>query len=118
MNSDIILRARNLKLYFNKDKFRAVDDISFDIKKGEVFSLVGESGCGKTTTGRSLINLYPLTGGRIIFMINLQMPVWIRTLPLMNGQKKIQTNVQSAHKNRRFRSKNSGKALNSTRKYR
>ena len=67
MNSDIILRARNLKLYFNKDKFRAVDDISFDIKKGEVFSLVGESGCGKTTTGRSLINLYKLTGGRVYF---------------------------------------------------
>ena len=67
MNSDIILRARNLKLYFNKNKFHAVNDISFDIKKGEVFSLVGESGCGKTTTGRSLINLYPLTGGSIYF---------------------------------------------------
>ncbi len=67
MTDEILLRARNLKLYFNKDRIHAVDDISFDIKKGEVFSLVGESSCGKTTTGRSLVNLYRLTGGRIYF---------------------------------------------------
>ncbi len=44
-----------------------MDDVSFDIKKGEVFGLVGESGCGKTTTGRSIIKLYNITSGNIFF---------------------------------------------------
>ncbi|MCR5153943.1 MAG: ATP-binding cassette domain-containing protein [Lachnospiraceae bacterium] len=48
-------------------ELKAVDDVSFDIKKGEVFGLVGESGCGKTTTGRSIIKLYDITGGNIYF---------------------------------------------------
>ena len=48
-----ILRVEHLKQYFKSTK--AVDDVSFTIKKGEVFGLVGESGCGKTTTGRSII---------------------------------------------------------------
>jgi len=47
---------------------KAVDDISFDIQKGEVLGLVGESGCGKTTTGRSIIRLYENTGGDVFFM--------------------------------------------------
>ena len=46
---------------------KAVDDISFTIYKGEVFSLVGESGCGKTTTGRTIIKLYEATGGEVYF---------------------------------------------------
>jgi len=46
---------------------KAVDDVSFDIKKGEVFGLVGESGCGKTTTGRSIIKLYNITSGNVYF---------------------------------------------------
>ncbi len=46
---------------------KAVDDVSFDIRKGEVFGLVGESGCGKTTTGRSIIKLYNITSGNIYF---------------------------------------------------
>jgi len=46
---------------------KAVDDISFYIKKGETYGLVGESGCGKTTTGRLLMNSIPLTSGRILF---------------------------------------------------
>jgi len=65
-----LLSVRNLKQYFRlkgKD-LKAVDDISFDIKKGEVLGLVGESGCGKTTTGRSIIRLYDITGGDIFFM--------------------------------------------------
>ena len=46
---------------------KAVDDVSFEIKKGEAFGLVGESGCGKTTTGRSIIKLYDITSGTIYF---------------------------------------------------
>ena len=48
-------------------ELRAVDDVSFEIRKGEVFGLVGESGCGKTTTGRSVIKLYDITSGNIYF---------------------------------------------------
>ncbi len=68
-----ILRVENLKQYFkvgsgrNKVIIKAVDDISFSIYKGEVFSLVGESGCGKTTTGRTIIQLYEATGGEVYF---------------------------------------------------
>ena len=64
-NSEVLLRVENLCQYFGKTK--AVDDVSFDIKKGEVFGLVGESGCGKTTTGRSIIKLYDITSGSIYY---------------------------------------------------
>ena len=72
-NKDVILRVENLKQYFksgsgkNKIVVKAVDDITFDIYRGEVFSLVGESGCGKTTTGRTIIKLYPSSGGQVFF---------------------------------------------------
>ena len=46
---------------------RAVDDITFDIYKGETLGLVGESGCGKSTTGRTIIRLYDATGGEVIY---------------------------------------------------
>ena len=62
-----ILQVRHLKQYFGKKDFKAVDDISFDVYPGEVFGLVGESGCGKTTTGRAIIKLYNITGGEVIF---------------------------------------------------
>ena len=62
-----LLRVENLRQYFNRGTFRALDGVSFDIKKGEVFSIVGESGCGKTTTGRAIIKLYNITGGQIFF---------------------------------------------------
>ena len=45
---------------------RAVDGVSFIIQKGETLGLVGESGCGKTTVGRTMLSLYPLTSGRVI----------------------------------------------------
>lgn len=64
-DDDVLLRVEHLCQYFGSTK--AVDDVSFDIKKGEVFGLVGESGCGKTTTGRSIIKLYDITSGNIYF---------------------------------------------------
>lgn len=62
-----ILEVRHLKQYFGKQDFKAVDDISFTVKKGEVVGIVGESGCGKTTTGRSIIKLYHATSGDVYF---------------------------------------------------
>lgn len=62
-----LLRVENLRQYFNRGTFRALDGVSFEIKKGEVFSIVGESGCGKTTTGRAIIKLHNITGGQIFF---------------------------------------------------
>ena len=67
---EVLLRVEHLCQYFRLGKFavnKAVDDVSFDIKQGEVFGLVGESGCGKTTTGRSIIKLYDITGGNVWF---------------------------------------------------
>ena len=62
---ETLLQVEHLCQYFGSNK--AVDDVSFDIKKGEVFGLVGESGCGKTTTGRSIIKIYNITSGSIYF---------------------------------------------------
>lgn len=62
---EVLLRVEHLSQYFGS--LKAVDDVSFDIKKGEVFGLVGESGCGKTTIGRSIIKLYNITGGSVYF---------------------------------------------------
>ena len=70
---EIVLDVRNLKQYFhngvgkNKVVVKAVDDVSFKIAKGQTFGLVGESGCGKTTTGRTVIRLYKPTSGEIYF---------------------------------------------------
>ena len=61
----ILLRVENLSQHFGS--LKAVDNVSFNIKKGEVFGLVGESGCGKTTTGRSIIKLYNITSGNVYF---------------------------------------------------
>ncbi len=65
----ILLRVEHLKQYFRSGDFvaKAVDDVNFFVKKGEVFGLVGESGCGKTTTGRTIINLYDPTEGDVYF---------------------------------------------------
>ncbi|KIL47409.1 ABC transporter ATP-binding protein [Jeotgalibacillus campisalis] len=68
--SEKLLEIKNLKLYFNKGKkneVRAVNDISFDIYKGETLGLVGESGCGKSTTGRTIIRLYNATDGEVLY---------------------------------------------------
>lgn len=72
--SENLIEIRHLKEYFNinvgflKSKpLKAVDDVSFDIKRGETLGLVGESGCGKTTVGRTILNLYKPTAGDIIY---------------------------------------------------
>ena len=67
---EILFEIKNLKKYFkvaSGDLLKAVDDVSFQIRKGETFGLVGESGCGKTTTGRSLVRLYKPTDGTILY---------------------------------------------------
>ena len=73
---EILLEVQNLKKYFPIKKgvfsktighVKAVDDVSFQIKKGETLGLVGESGCGKTTIGRSLLRLIEPTEGKVIF---------------------------------------------------
>lgn len=68
-NREVLLKVEHLEQYFKLGKFvnKAVDDVNFEIYKGEVFGLVGESGCGKTTTGRSIIRLYDVTGGSVYF---------------------------------------------------
>ena len=65
--AETILEVRHLKQYFGKRDFKAVDDVSFTVKKGEVVGIVGESGCGKTTTGRSIIRLNKATSGDVVF---------------------------------------------------
>ena len=68
-NREVLLKVEHLCQYFrlgHKD-LKAVDDVSFEIRKGETFGLVGESGCGKTTTGRSIIKLYNITSGNVYF---------------------------------------------------
>ncbi len=68
-NETPLLKVEHLHQYFKlgKKELPAVNDVSFDVYKGEVFGLVGESGCGKTTTGRTIIRLYDATGGSVYF---------------------------------------------------
>lgn len=70
MKQDIILEVKDLCKYFDvgKDKIlKAVDGVSFEIKEGETLGLVGESGCGKTTCGRTCIGLYDRTDGAVLY---------------------------------------------------
>lgn len=76
MEKEVILRVENLKKYFPiRDGFlkkvvgnvQAVDDISFEIRKGEALGIVGESGCGKSTTGRTILQLLKPTSGKVYF---------------------------------------------------
>ncbi len=68
-DNNTLLEVSHLSQHFKFGSYtlKAVNDVSFDIKKGEVFGLVGESGCGKTTTGRTIIKLYNATGGDVYF---------------------------------------------------
>ena len=72
--SEYLLEVEHLKQYFpirtgfmKTTPLKAVDDVSFKIRPGETLGLVGESGCGKTTVGRSILRLYEPTGGRVLF---------------------------------------------------
>ena len=76
METKVLLEVKNLKKHFYIKRnmmgkitktLKAVDDVSFEIYKGETFGLVGESGCGKTTCGRTIIGLYENTGGEVYF---------------------------------------------------
>ncbi|MBO5327642.1 MAG: dipeptide ABC transporter ATP-binding protein [Clostridia bacterium] len=74
--NDVLLEVKNLKKYFVIDKtllgkptrfLRAVDNVSFTLKRGKTIGIVGESGCGKTTMGRTILRLYDVTGGEVWF---------------------------------------------------
>ena len=72
--ADTLVEVKHLKEYFNiatgaftTKPLKAVDDVSFSIRRGETLGLVGESGCGKTTVGRTLLHLYKPTAGEIFF---------------------------------------------------
>ncbi|MHC4816288.1 MAG: ABC transporter ATP-binding protein [Planctomycetota bacterium] len=77
MTDDVLLQVKNLKMYFPVSRgviferkvgdVKAVDDVSFNINRGETLGLVGESGSGKTTAGKCILRLYTVTGGSIIF---------------------------------------------------
>ena len=90
--SEKLVQIEHLRQYFpvggfgkNKKYVQAVDDVSFYINKGETLGLVGESGCGKTTTGRSLLRLYEPTGGRFVFddevVFDVEKNIWANMLP-------------------------------------
>ncbi len=69
-NEDKLLEIKDLKKHFKVDRkttLKAVDGLNFDIYKGETFGLVGESGCGKSTAGRTILRLYGATDGDVIF---------------------------------------------------
>ena len=69
MNDNVILEVKNLKKYFKTSAglLHAVDDVSFTIDRGKTLGIVGESGCGKTTTGRSILRLVEPTSGEVHF---------------------------------------------------
>lgn len=93
-NNEYLLNVDHLKQYFpvhdgfKKMELKAVDDVSFAIKPGETLGLVGESGCGKTTVGRTLLRLYQPTAGRIEFDGNV----------LFDSEKKIDVNMHPYRK--------------------
>ena len=76
-NSEVLVDVKNLKMYFpvtsgivfqrHVADIKAVDGVSFQVKRGETLGLVGESGCGKTTTGRCILQLYRPTEGQVFF---------------------------------------------------
>ncbi len=92
LNQDALLEINNLKMHFPVQKgflnknvgyVKAVDDVSFTLRQGEVLGLVGESGCGKTTLGRSLLRIYNPTSGEILYKVTTD-----KTVDLCKADKK------------------------------
>ena len=102
--SETLLKVENLCQYFGAT--RAVDDVSFEIKKGEVFGLVGESGCGKTTTGRSIIKLYNITSGNIFYK-GIRIGAGIRSyqVAIENAKEEYKAKMEKASPEERARLK-------------
>lgn len=103
--SDKFIEVEHLRQYFpaggygkKKKYIQAVDDVSFSIDKGETLGLVGESGCGKTTTGRALLRLYQPTGGRFTYdgdvVFDVEKKQWAQMLPY---RKKMQIVFQDPY---------------------
>ena len=90
---EVLLKVEDLCQYFHtgNSELKAVDGISFNIYKGEVFGLVGESGCGKTTTGRSVIKLYKITSGNI----------WFKNTRIAAGTRKLEEKLRDLRKKSR-----------------
>lgn len=92
--NEAILQLKNVRQYFqsgfgkSKVVVKAVHNVSFELKKGEILGLVGESGCGKTTTGRSIIKLYDITDGEIIF----------KGVPISRGNRSFRYNIKQLRK--------------------
>ncbi|WP_300667164.1 oligopeptide/dipeptide ABC transporter ATP-binding protein [Desulfoluna sp.] len=82
------IQVQNLKKYFDTKKgpLHAVDDVSFDIQKGETLGLVGESGCGKSTTGRAVIRLLEPSSGQVIFNGNDILPLPKKEMKAMRSK--------------------------------
>jgi len=103
--SDKFIEVEHLRQYFpagghgkHKKYIQAVDDVSFSINRGETLGLVGESGCGKTTTGRALLRLYQPTGGRFTYdgdvVFDVEKNQWAQMLPY---RKKMQIVFQDPY---------------------
>ena len=103
--SDILVQIEHLQQYFpaggfgkNKKYIQAVDDVSFTIERGETLGLVGGSGCGKTTTGRTLLRLYEPTGGRFVYdgdvIFDVEKKIFVDMLPY---RKKMQIVFQDPY---------------------
>ena len=96
-DENVLLSVRHLKQYFTVGKGRrkadlkAVDNVSFDVHEGECVGIVGESGCGKTTTGRSIIKLYDITSGSVYY----------RGVRISAGEKWTKTAIKEASRNDR-----------------
>ena len=94
-DENVLLSVRHLKQYFsvgkgkNKTDLKAVSNVSFDVHEGECVGIVGESGCGKTTTGRSIIKLYNITSG----------DVYYRGVRISAGERDTKKAIKEAKKN-------------------
>lgn len=107
--NDMLIEVKNLKKYFpikgfmsgKKGDVKAVDDISFSIKRGEIFGLVGESGCGKSTTGRTMLNLTRPTAGKVVFdgqtVYDVENNIYIDKNEMQNLRKNMQIIFQDPY---------------------